>query len=541
MYIEELKKRQGEKIYKSVLIRESYRDKNGKVKHRTIANISKLPVEYIYELKRLLKGVRGGIQTSDLGTGVSYEYGGSYVFREVAGELGLDRAIYSRRTQWREDVLAMIIGRILYQGSKLSLTNHYPDTGLWEVCGHRYGERVDVEKHCYKALDKLLLRKKDIERHLVKKHLRKGCVVIYDITNAYFEGEYNFSEKVKYGKSKDNKCGYKQISLGLITTSEGCPVGVEIFSGNVSEQKTVLDQIKKLKCSYGIEEAVFVGDRGMLTSKRISELTEEGYKTISALNHCELKKFIEGKAVQMELFDERNITEIVDKESGVRYMLCRNETEMRKERETRNSLIEKVKSLLTAKSNVKRKRNAQRVAASVGKIFQKYPVEKFFDWHVEEDGKLNWTVKEEKVAEEEKLDGCYAIKTTVSCKNMSKEEVVGNYRSIQKVEQAFKNMKTVILEIRPVYHKTDRRIEAHIFLVMLAYYLQYHAMQRLKTLFENDGIGSQRRWSFPIIIERLKAIRKTEIKIKDITIKYSVSQPDEEQKTILKLLNVKMP
>ena len=157
---------------------------------------------------------------------------------------------------------------------------------------------------------------------------------------------------------------------------------------------------------------------------------------------------------------------------------------------------------------------------------------------MEEGGKLYWRVKEEKIAEEEKLDGCYAVKTTVSSKNMSKEEVVANYRSLQKVEQAFRNMKTVILEIRPIYHKTDRRIEAHIFLVMLAYYLQYHLMQRLKVLFENDGTGTQRRWSLPIVIERLKAIRKTEVKIKNITVKYSVSQPDEEQRYILKLLNI---
>ena len=538
MYIEELKKRQGKKIYKSVLIRESYRDKSGKVKHRTIANISKLPPEHIYELKKILKGDRGGIRSCDISTGISYEYGGSYVLRELAREIGLDKAIYSRKEEWREDVLAMIIGRILYQGSKLSLTNHYLDTGLWEVCGHRYGVRPDVEKHCYKALDELLSRKKLIERNLSRKHVGNGCVVIYDITNAWFEGDYNNSEKVRYGKSKDNKCGYKQISLGLLTTREGCPVGVEIFCGNICEQKTLVGQIKKLKEEYGIEEAVFVGDRGMVTSKRVEELSEEGYSMITAVTHCELKRLIEGKEIQMELFDEKNITEIEDRENGIRYMLCRNETEMRKERETRNSLIEKVKLLLGKKSEVKRKRNVQKVASSVGKIFQKYPVEKFFEWHVEEGGKLYWRVKEEKIAEEEKLDGCYAVKTTVSSKNMSKEEVVANYGSLQKVEQAFRNMKTVILEIRPIYHKTDRRIEAHIFLVMLAYYLQYHLMQRLKVLFENDGTGTQRRWSLPIVIERLKAIRKTEVKIKNITVKYSVSQPDEEQRYILKLLNI---
>jgi len=234
MYIEELKKKQGSKIYKTILIRESYRD-NGKVKHRTIANISKLPVEHIRQLKASFKGEKSNIKISDLGTGRSYEYGGSYALRELAKDIGLDKAVFSRKTQWRENVLAMITGRILYQGSKLNLVNTHMDTALWEIAGHKFGVRPDVKKDCYKPMDELLSRKDIIERKLAKKHLNNGSILLYDITNTWLEGEYSDSEIVKYGRGKGGKQGYKQVAIGLLTNSKGCPVGIEIFKGNTSE------------------------------------------------------------------------------------------------------------------------------------------------------------------------------------------------------------------------------------------------------------------------------------------------------------------
>jgi len=222
MYIEELKKKQGNKIYRSILIRESYRD-NGKVKHRTIANISKLPVEHVRQLKASLRGEKGDFKVSDLGVGSSYEYGGSFTLRELAKDIGLDTAIFSRKTQWRENIMAMISGRILHQGSKLNLVNTYMDTALWEIAGHKFGVRPDVEKDCYKPMDELLKRKDIIERKLAKKHLKQGTILLYDITNTWLEGEYKDSRIVKYGRGKGGKQGYKQVSIGLLTNAEGCP------------------------------------------------------------------------------------------------------------------------------------------------------------------------------------------------------------------------------------------------------------------------------------------------------------------------------
>lgn len=509
MYIEELKKRQGNKNYSSILIRESYRD-NGKVKHRTIANITKLPAEHIRQLKASLRGEKGEFKISDLGVGRSYEYGGSFVLRELAKDIGLDKAIFSRATQWRENILAMISGRILHQGSKLNLVNTYMDTALWEIAGHKFGTRPDVKKDCYNPMDELLKRKDIIERKLAKKHLKNGAILLYDITNTWLEGEYKDSQIVKYGRGKGGKRGYKQVSIGLLTNAEGCPVGIEIFKGNTSDQTTVLDQIKKISEKYGIKEAVFVGDRGMLTQKRISEIDSDYFKTVTALTHAELKTLIEKENIQMDLFDEMNITEIIDSEhKEVRYMLCKNEKEKVKERNTREALIKKAEVLLAKKAAVTQKRDKNKTCSSIGRIFEKVKIEKFFLWDVDNNGKLTWSRKEERIEQEKLLDGCYVIKTNAST-IMNKENVVEAYRGLQRVEQAFKNMKTVLLELRPIHHKSDERIIAHIFMVMLAYYLQWHFMQRVEPLFAKDGEGDERRWSFDIIIKRLKSITKVE-------------------------------
>ena len=539
MYFEQIKSVINGKTYTSKLIRESYRE-DGKVKHRTICNLSKMPDNLVRLVKDGLKGNCGSFELNDLKNGKTYEYGASATFMALAKDIGLEKCICSTKSEWCNNIMAMIVGRILYQGSKLSLVNQYMDTSLWELAGHDYGVRPDVEKHCYKPMDELLKRKTRIECKLAKKHLTDGCVILYDITNIWFEGEYEHSQKVVYGKAKGGKIGYKQIALGLLTNKEGCPVGVEIFKGNVSDQKTVLDQVKRLSGKYGIKEAIFTGDRGMLTTKRVDEISETDFKIITALTHREMKTLLEKEDIQKDLFDEKHITEVIDSDDGTRYALCKNEQEMRKERKTRDSMIERVKLQLQKKASVKQKRQPNKVSASVGRIFEKYKIEKFFNWDVDDVGILSWSLKQDKIDTEKELDGCYVIKTTADLDAMSVDEFVVGYRNLQKVEQAFRNMKTVMLELRPVYHKNDDRIEAHIFIVMLAYYLQWHAMERLKSLFESDGKGGDRRWTVETVVERLKSIRKVDNLINGIVVKSNISEPDEEQTEILNLLNVKL-
>lgn len=538
MYIVEVKSVKKGKQYKSTLIRESYRV-DGKVKNKTVANISHLPLPLIENIRQFLNGDIGDFSLADLSIGRTYEYGASFSLKSLASQIGLDKAIFSTKTQWREDVMAMICGRIMFQGSKLSLINTFNDSALWELAGHTFGVRPDVKKNCYAPMDELLKRKKRIERKFAKEKLSSGSIVLYDMTNTWLEGEYSSSKLVTYGKAKGGKKGYKQIALGLLTNNEGCPVSVEIFKGSTSDQTTVLDQVKKISDEYGITNAVFVGDRGMVTQKRVEELKETDFKIITALTHGELRRLIENEKLQIDLFDQTNITEIIDSvDNETRYMLCKNDHEMMKERTTRKKMIEKVSDLLTTKAAIKRKREKQKVCASIGRIFEKCKIEKFFGWNVDENGKLTWHLKHEVIEKEQELDGCYVIKTDTEKEVLDKEATVNTYRNLQKVEQAFRNMKTVMLELRPIFHKSDERIESHIFIVMLSYYLQWHAMQKLKPLFDQDGNGTNQRWTFEGVINRLKSISKVESMINGVPIKMKISQPDSEQQQILDLLGV---
>ena len=540
MYLESIKSNRNGKTYVSHLVRETFRE-DGKVKHRTVSNVSKLPAIQLRALKQSLKGAKGDFKVEDLRHGCSYEYGASYVFMELAQNLGLDKMIYSKKTQWRDDVLAMIVGRLVFQGSKLSLTNMFRDTFLWTLAGHEPGVRPDVEKHCYSAMDELLERKDKIERKLSKAHLQDGCMVLYDMTNTWFEGKYENSELVSFGKPKGGKVGYKQVAIGLLTDKNGCPVGVEIFKGSTSDQTTVLKEVKKLSQKYGLKDIIFTGDRGMLTQKRIDEVSETDYSTITALTHVQIKTLLEKNNIQMELFDSQNIVEVIDDSNKkVRYMLCKNERTMRDERTTRRALIAKIETELVKKAKVKQRRNPLKVAASIGRLFERCRIEKFFDWDIDKNGKLAWSIDKEKVQQEEKLDGCYIIRTDAPKGDLDKDEVVQGYRNLQKVEQAFRNMKTVLLEIRPMYHKTDERLKSHIFLSTLAYYIQWNAMLLLKPLFDQDGEYKEKRWTFEGIIERLKSIRITENLIDGIVIKKEISKPDQEQQQILDLLNIKL-
>ena len=540
MYVEEIRKRQGGKIYRTVLIRESYK-KDGKVRHRTIANITKLPQSHIAQIKAMLSGDGELVLKDEMELSSSMEYGASAAFLELAKRLGVDKLLYSRREQWRDDLMAMIVGRIVYQGSKLHLSNLHNDTALWELCGHPSGERIDVNRHCYSPLDKLLDRQSSIQKRLSSKHLEGGCLVLYDITNIWFEGEYEDSKIVDYGLGKGGKRGYKQVAIGLIADKSGRPVAVEVFNGRTSDQTTVKGQVDRLAKQFGVEEIVFAGDRGMLTPKRIEEVSELGFKTLTALTHPQITKLLERNVVQPELFDDREIAEVIDPDApGTRYMLCKNPDTARREAETRKSLIEKVNAELEKIAGVKRKRDSNKVSARIGKLLGKYKIGKFYNWNVDKKGGLCWTFDTELFESESAIDGCYIVRTDVDSSRMDKNEAVASYKSLAGVEKAFRNLKTVSLEIRPLYHKRDDRIRAHVFLCMLAYYIQWHADELLASLYENDGVESSRRWSFQVVLERLKSIRKTNLKMKGVQISRQVTKPDAEQQKILDLLGVKL-
>lgn len=521
------------------VLRSSYRQ-DGQVKHSNHGRITGLALE---QLQLIQAAFRGDVVPKDspeaFQTLASKEYGGACVLLALAKELGLPQMIYSRPESWVNDCLAMIIGRLLYAGSKLSLSHQWRSTVLWELCG--VPGPVDVEEHCYQAMDRLLSRQKAIQKALAKRHLQEGCLVLYDITSSYFEGAYEESDIVLFGYNRDGKRGHEQICLGLLCNQQGCPVGVEVFAGNTQDATTVVEKVKEIQSEYGLKKVIFVGDRGMVTQANAKELQAvEGLHLISALTHQQIVALLERNVIQAELFDEKQVVEVVDPENPQRrYGLCRNPQSAQREGLTRQRLLDLTQAELRKIAKSPRKNTQEKIGARVGRVLQKYKMGKFVEWEVKQ-GKLEWRLQEAKIAQEKLFDGCYIISSDVPVEQMAQQQVVASYKSLSLVEGAFRNLKTVSLEMRPVFHKKDDRIRSHVFLCMLAYYLQWHMQQRLKPLFAKDGKGKDRQWTFSTVLERLKAWRRHRVKVGGVEFD-QVAEPEEDQKEMMELLKAKKP
>ena len=520
------------------LIRSSFREQ-GKVKHSTHGRITGLSLE---QLKLLQAAFRGDVvpkgSAEDFQIRASKEYGASYALLGLAKELGLDRALYSRKEAWVGDCLAMIVGRIVYAGSKLALSNQWKNSALWELCGVE--GKVDVEQHCYLAMDRLLERQSAIQRTLAARHLQEGHLVLYDITSSYFEGAYTQSDIVTFGYDRDGKRGHEQMVIALLCSAEGCPVGVEVFAGNTQDASTVPEKIAQLQRQYGLKEIIFVGDRGMITQAVAQKIKgTEGLHTISALTHRQIVELLERKVITAELFDEKQIVEVFDPQDPKRrYCLCRNPQTAGREGTTRERLLERTGAQLDKIARSRRRASAQKLGARVGRVLERSKMGKFVRWDVI-DGRLSWSFDQDKIAAERLFDGCYIVSGEVPKDKMAAAEVVASYKKLGLVEEAFRNLKTVQLEVRPVYHKTDDRIKSHVFLCTLAYYLQWHLKQRLEPLFAADGIHKDRQWTLRNVIERLVAIRRQKIVMGALEFE-KVSMPDPDQQTILDYLKVRL-
>jgi len=502
-------------------IRNSYRE-DGKVKHQTVSKIHGLSLVQLKNMKAAFDGE--AMSLKDLNITGGREYGASAMLFELAKKIGLDRIIYSRNDPWVRDAMAMIIGRIVYQGSKLSLSNVTDISCLWEICGVSDKE-IDVDKHCYDSMDELLERQGSIQKKLAAKHLAGGSVILYDITSTYFEGEHSGCEQVAYGYSRDKKRGKKQITIGLICTKEGCPVAVEVFAGNTTDCTTVQDKIKEIKETYKIADFVFVGDRGMLTQKNIDACGD--IANITALTHDGIKKLCRNENVQFSLFDEDVGTEIIlPEEADVRYILRKNPIRKEAEQKTRLSLIAKTEEKLTAIATPKKKADDKTLTSRAAKIFCKYKTGKYFEWCVK-DGGITFSRKPNVISDEEQYDGLYVIRSNISTELMTKCEVVNAYKSLINVEQAFRNMKSVHLEMRPVFHQTADRIKAHVFICMLSYYLLWHMNTALTELYDEDRL----RYTHSHVLEIMKTLQKCKLTIGD-TETYTIAQPTEIQSKI---------
>jgi transposase len=405
--------------------------------------------------------------------------------------IGLESDLARSASPERHLVCALIVARILTPASKLATARGLHESTASSSLGPLLGLELVDEDHLYEAMDWLLSRQARIEDKLAARHLQQGTVVLYDVTSTYFEGRR--CPLARYGHSRDERAGNLQIVFGLLTNHEGCPVAVEVFEGNTGDPKTVAAQIGKLRQRFHLKEVVVVGDRGMLTSARIREdlETEEGVRWITALKAPQIQQLAADGNLQLSLFDQQDLAEIQHPAyPGQRLIACRNPLladERKRKREELLSATEKQLEKVRAATQRQRRplRGKKEIGLAVGKVLGHYKMGKHLQLTIEED-RFDWKRKPASIEREASLDGIYVIRTSVPASNLNSQQVVATYKSLSTVERAFRSMKSVDLKVRPIYHHQAERVKAHVFLCMLAYYVEWHMRPALAPLLFDD-------------------------------------------------------
>jgi transposase len=488
MYIERVPNRNSPP---AVLLRESYRE-GGKIRKRTLANLSKLPDTVVDNLRIVLKG---GAAIENLSESFSVER--SLPHGHVAAVLGtikklsLHNLIAPENSRKRALVLAMIVARILDPRSKLATARGLNS----ETCCSSLSELLGLEKadedELYEAMDWLVSRQESIENELAKIHLTEGGLVLYDVSSTYFEGTQ--CPLARYGYNRDKKKGFLQIVFGLICDKRGCPVAVEVFEGNTSDTTTITAQIEKVRHRFGIQQVVWVGDRGMITNTRILAEFQpvEGLDWITALRAPQIRKLVEQEAVQLSLFDETDLVEFSCSDyPGERLIACRNPMLAQEKSLTRVALLQateqELNKIVIATSRDKRAlKGADQIGLRVGRVLNSKGVGKYFNIAITEES-FSFSRNEVAIAKDSALDGVYIIRTSVKSETLDAAQTVRAYKSLSTVEQAFRSYKTVDLKVRPIYHRLEQRVKAHVFLCMLAYYVEWHMRKALAPLLFDD-------------------------------------------------------
>jgi len=478
------------KTYVSHLLRHTYRQ-DGKVKHLTLGNLSDLPDDLIQVIRKRLAGEPLPADDTDFQIVRSLPHGHVAAVLGTLRKIGLDLLIASKPCREARLVVAMIVLRIIAPASKLAnLTSLRSETAQHSLADELQLQDIDTPE-LYEALDWLLKRQLRIENKLAKKHLEEGTLVLYDVSSSYYTGRQ--SELVKHGHSRDGKPGEPQIVYGLLCASDGCPVAIEVFSGNTADPTTFTAQVNKLRRRFGITRVVLVGDRGMITSKRIDEDLRdvEGLDWITALRNDSIKKLFEQKTIQLTLFDERDLAEVTsDDYPDERLIVCRNpllaDERARKRNELLASAEKKLEAVAQAVSRDKRPlRGKDKIGLRVGRELKSTKMQKHFALTIEEDA-FSYRRDEEQIAAEAALDGLYVVRTSVAEETLSAEQTVSAYKDLSQVEWAFRSLKSVDLHVRPIYHWKDDRIRSHVFLCMLAYYVEWHLRGQLSELLFDD-------------------------------------------------------
>ena len=476
-------RRYKDRVYHTHLLRRSYRE-DGKVKNETLGNLSHLPESVIELIRRSLHG------ETFVPVGEAFEICASRPCGHVQAvllamqRLGLASLLATKPCREQGLVLAMVAQRIISPATKLATTR------LWHTStlAADFGVLDASEDDLYAAMDWLLAGQDRIQKKLAARHLRNDGLVLYDLSSSYFEGVC--CPLAKRGYSRDGKRGTLQVNYGLLTDDRGCPVAISVYEGNTSDSKTLMPEVKRLREEFGIGRMVMVGDRGMISQKAIDEMSQDaGVAWITALRSASIRTLVEQQHLQPGLFDERNLLEISSPDyPGERLLACRNPELARLRAHTRDDLLlateqnlQKIKLRVDAARLV----GKDKIGVAVGKVVNQYKVAKHFELEVGENS-LTFTRKADHIAAEAALDGLYIIRTSVKAERMDAATCVRTYKSLAQVERAFRSLKTMDLKVRPIHHHLEGRVRAHIFLCLLAYYVEWHMRQAWRELMFAD-------------------------------------------------------
>jgi len=487
-----------DKVYETHLLRRSYRE-GGKVKHDTLGNLSHLPLETIDLIRRSLAGEKFVSTDDRFVIERNIPHGHVEAVLGTMRKLGLDRIISSTASRQRDLVLGMIAERLIHPCSKLATVRRWRSTSLAEEL-----DLLDAtEDDLYEAMDWLLARQGRIEKKLAKRHLEERAIVLYDVSSSYYEGRR--CSLARFGHNRDKKKGRKIIVYGVMTDAEGRPVGLDVYPGDRGDSTTVTDQVEKLRNRFGLKQVVLVGDRGMLTQAQIDKLRKRpGIGWISALRAKQIRQLADSGSLQMSLFDEYDLAEIQDPQyPGERLVVCYNPLLAEERGRKRQELLEATeKGLDKISLEVSRRKrkplDKAEMGLKIGRVLYRYKMGKHFSLSIKQ-GSFTYERRHESIQREEELDGIYVIRTSESARRFPPEDVVRTYKSLSEVERAFRSLKGMDILVRPIRHWNDDRVRAHIFICLLAYYVEWHMRKALRPLlFEDEQKDKDRKRRDPV-------------------------------------------
>ena len=477
------KRRYKDQVYCTHLLRRSYRE-DGKVKNETLGNLSHLPDAVVDLIRRSLKG------ETFVPAGEAFEICSSRAHGHIQAvalamqRLGFASLLASKSCPERDLVQAMVASRIVCPATKLATTR------LWHTStlAQEFGVPDASEDDLYAAMDWLLAGQDRIQKKLAARHLKEDALVLYDLSSSYFEGSH--CPLAKLGYSRDGKRGTLQVNYGLLTDERGCPVAISVHTGNTSDSTTFMPQVTRLREEFGIKRMVMVGDRGMISQKAIDEMSKDAdVAWITALRSSSIRTLVEQRHLQLGLFDERNLLEISSPDfPGERLVACRNPELAKLRVHTRDDLLlatEKNLEKIKLRVDAARLAGKDKIGLAVGKVVNQYKVAKHFELAIT-DAAFTFARLEDNIAAEAALDGLYIIRTSVTAQRMDGATCVRTYKSLAQVERAFRSIKTMDLKVRPIHHHLEGRVRSHIFVCMLAYYVEWHMREAWAPLMFAD-------------------------------------------------------